>query len=224
MVDTHYKRRRSVFVVFRVRQEAEQEHFAGVVVQGANQPVAVAANVKHHHRIATGHTHLIRRTKAPAQIGKMPKLFCRMIRRQTSKPVAACGCRAARATKVLSLIIRTHTICIHWPDLSTRIIIRPMPGLTRNSFRPSLNGTRPGSKRGQKWRQLLEPNQPGNHSFFSIFQGKNVVFTLRFPKSHSPRQHPVQKSCGPCPLKCVDLLAVDVSSGGFETVKNSQNH
>jgi hypothetical protein len=57
-----------------VRQEAEQEHFAGVV-QGANQPVAVAANIEHHHRIATSHTHLIRRTKAPAQIGKMPELL-----------------------------------------------------------------------------------------------------------------------------------------------------
>jgi hypothetical protein len=74
-----------------VRQEAEQEHLAGVVMYGANQPVGVAAYVEHHDRIAAGHTHLIRRTKALAQVSKMPELLCRMIRRQTAKPVAACG-------------------------------------------------------------------------------------------------------------------------------------
>ena len=65
----------SVFVVFRVRQEAKQEHLAGVVMYGANQPIGVAAYVEHHDRIATGYTHLIRRTKAPAQVGKMPELL-----------------------------------------------------------------------------------------------------------------------------------------------------
>ena len=64
-----------VFTIFRVRQEAEQEHLAGVVINGANQPMGVAAHVEHHDRIATSHTHLIRRRKALAQVGKMPKLL-----------------------------------------------------------------------------------------------------------------------------------------------------
>jgi hypothetical protein len=42
---------------------------------GANEPVAVSANVKHHNRISACHPHLIGRTKAPPQIGKMLKLF-----------------------------------------------------------------------------------------------------------------------------------------------------
>jgi hypothetical protein len=64
-----------VFTVFRVRQEAEQEHLAGVVMDGANQPIGVAAHVEHHDRIATSHAHLIRRTKALAQVSKMPELL-----------------------------------------------------------------------------------------------------------------------------------------------------
>jgi hypothetical protein len=54
-----------------VRQEPEQENFLGIVVYRANKPVTVAANVKYHDRIAAGHSHLIRRTKAPPQIGEM---------------------------------------------------------------------------------------------------------------------------------------------------------
>jgi hypothetical protein len=50
----------SVFVVFRVRQKAEQEHFASVVVYGANEPIAIPANVEHHDRFVTGHANLIR--------------------------------------------------------------------------------------------------------------------------------------------------------------------
>jgi hypothetical protein len=65
----------SVFVVFRVRQEAEEEYFARVVMDGANQPVSVAADIEHHHQFIAGHMHLIRRTKAPAQVGKMPELL-----------------------------------------------------------------------------------------------------------------------------------------------------
>ena len=57
-----------------MRQEAEQEHLAGVVMDGANQPIGVAAHVEHHDRVAAGHTHLIRRAKALAQVGKMPEL------------------------------------------------------------------------------------------------------------------------------------------------------
>ena len=57
-----------------MRQEAEQEHLAGVIMYGANQPIGVAAYVEHHDRVAAGHTHLIRRTKALSQVGKMPEL------------------------------------------------------------------------------------------------------------------------------------------------------
>ena len=64
----------SVFIVFRVRQEPEQEHLASVVMYRANQPIGVAAYVKHHDRFATCHTHLIRRPKALVQVGKMPEL------------------------------------------------------------------------------------------------------------------------------------------------------
>ena len=56
-------------------QKAEQEHFSRVEVYGANEPIGVAANVEHHDRIAAGHAHLVRRTKAPAQVGKMPELL-----------------------------------------------------------------------------------------------------------------------------------------------------
>src|ERR1039458_9768993 len=41
-----------------------------------------------------------------------------MSRRQASKRVSACGCRAAKAPRLLSAIIRTDTICVHPPDLS----------------------------------------------------------------------------------------------------------
>ncbi len=58
-----------------MRQETEQEYFAHIIVNGANKPVAIAANIEYRDRITAGYTHLIRRAKASAQVGKMSELL-----------------------------------------------------------------------------------------------------------------------------------------------------
>jgi hypothetical protein len=102
----------SVFAVFRVRQEPKQEHLASVVMYRANQPEDVAAYVKHHDRVTTGYTHLIRRPKALSQVGKMPELF--LAHDSLPDSQARCGLRVTDGKSSQSAFFnnpQAHKLC-----------------------------------------------------------------------------------------------------------------